>query len=102
MIRRPPRSTLFPYTTLFRSVQFEDRLTIRDIATGHIIWEYVTHEAVDPRTGRHLAPDHRSEAAVFRRDAERGTYLLRWDYVRGIAVGLAGVDNLHGSTPDHA
>src|SRR3712207_7747937 len=23
MIRRPPRSTLFPYTTLFRSVEFE-------------------------------------------------------------------------------
>src|SRR2546425_8821878 len=23
MIRRPPRSTLFPYTTLFRSVSFE-------------------------------------------------------------------------------
>src|SRR5260370_28546025 len=25
MIRRPPRSTLFPYTTLFRSAQGEDR-----------------------------------------------------------------------------
>src|SRR2546426_3033931 len=25
MIRRPPRSTLFPYTTLFRSEQLEDR-----------------------------------------------------------------------------
>src|SRR3712207_6981804 len=25
MIRRPPRSTLFPYTTLFRSVPAEDR-----------------------------------------------------------------------------
>src|SRR3712207_6964074 len=25
MIRRPPRSTLFPYTTLFRSGQGEDR-----------------------------------------------------------------------------
>src|SRR5258705_6882607 len=25
MIRRPPRSTLFPYTTLFRSVHFEVR-----------------------------------------------------------------------------
>src|SRR5258707_8754600 len=25
MIRRPPRSTLFPYTTLFRSVQRKDR-----------------------------------------------------------------------------
>src|SRR5687767_15337437 len=26
MIRRPPRSTLFPYTTLFRSVDRADRL----------------------------------------------------------------------------
>src|SRR5690348_17459210 len=25
MIRRPPRSTLFPYTTLFRSGRYEDR-----------------------------------------------------------------------------
>src|SRR5256885_14798871 len=25
MIRRPPRSTLFPYTTLFRSIPQEDR-----------------------------------------------------------------------------
>src|SRR5260221_3385998 len=25
MIRRPPRSTLFPYTTLFRSVQHQER-----------------------------------------------------------------------------
>src|SRR2546421_13009881 len=28
MIRRPPRSTLFPYTTLFRSVPILHRLTI--------------------------------------------------------------------------
>src|SRR3712207_8935440 len=28
MIRRPPRSTLFPYTTLFRSVQAGDFLYI--------------------------------------------------------------------------
>src|SRR3712207_8700639 len=27
MIRRPPRSTLFPYTTLFRSREINDRLT---------------------------------------------------------------------------
>src|SRR5688572_32712460 len=26
MLRRPPRSTLFPYTTLFRSVALEDAL----------------------------------------------------------------------------
>src|SRR5439155_2790166 len=28
MIRRPPRSTLFPYTTLFRSIQYPSRLAI--------------------------------------------------------------------------
>src|SRR2546422_3756819 len=30
MIRRPPRSTLFPYTTLFRSQDHE-----RDVVLGH-------------------------------------------------------------------
>src|SRR2546430_9832888 len=32
MIRRPPRSTLFPYTTLFRSVVQDARLQFRDRA----------------------------------------------------------------------
>src|SRR3712207_8547012 len=47
MIRRPPRSTLFPYTTLFRSVaiigliyltlrQMEDHLIIPNLV-GHIV-----------------------------------------------------------------
>src|SRR3712207_8046701 len=30
MIRRPPRSTLFPYTTLFRSIQEESRSRLDD------------------------------------------------------------------------
>src|SRR2546422_7176261 len=34
MIRRPPRSTLFPYTTLFRSPQA--RLRVRVLQTGHV------------------------------------------------------------------
>src|SRR2546427_8518064 len=38
MIRRPPRSTLFPYTTLFRSLQVLevdfDRLTGVDVGGG--------------------------------------------------------------------
>src|SRR5688572_31873661 len=37
MIRRPPRSTLFPYTTLFRSLLDEDRmllLRLRDLCSG--------------------------------------------------------------------
>src|SRR5438552_17886326 len=31
MILRPPRSTLFPYTTLFRSIEFYRRGTARDL-----------------------------------------------------------------------
>src|SRR3712207_7583928 len=31
MIRRPPRSTLFPYTTLFRS-ELEERTSLRRVA----------------------------------------------------------------------
>src|SRR5258708_26446847 len=34
MIRRPPRSTLFPYTTLFRSVQRLRRSVIDHAALG--------------------------------------------------------------------
>src|SRR3712207_6951067 len=38
MIRRPPRSTLFPYTTLFRSgdeVVGEDREAVEVVEMGH-------------------------------------------------------------------
>src|SRR5256885_9522411 len=34
MIRRPPRSTLFPYTTLFRSDDFRKRMGFRLILTA--------------------------------------------------------------------
>src|SRR5687768_17724535 len=36
MIRRPPRSTLFPYTTLFRSTELKiDRSFVQSIATDN-------------------------------------------------------------------
>src|SRR5256885_12324375 len=34
MIRRPPRSTLFPYTTLFRSPRFPDSACTTGAASG--------------------------------------------------------------------
>src|SRR2546430_10134258 len=34
MIRRPPRSTLFPYTTLFRSVHCRNWATLDDAGDG--------------------------------------------------------------------
>src|SRR5258708_8989209 len=50
MIRRPPRSTLFPYTTLFRSVDFTPKDELMEIA-GRIAklgWHVVIYfEAVD-------------------------------------------------------
>src|SRR2546430_12831715 len=37
MIRRPPRSTLFPYTTLFRSGFGDDRTLARAAARRHAV-----------------------------------------------------------------
>src|SRR2546430_17163323 len=60
MIRRPPRSTLFPYTTLFRSVLGDGRvpelLVDDDVATlrteGHLhrVCQLV-HAPLEPRAG---------------------------------------------------
>src|SRR2546422_5773244 len=42
MIRRPPRSTLFPYTTLFRSIGYNRNITVpsgRSVVAGSlVIW----------------------------------------------------------------
>src|SRR5690242_21190598 len=46
MIRRPPRSTLFPYTTLFRSVKFDSIISSplkRARKTAEIINKYHNH-----------------------------------------------------------
>src|SRR2546422_6372802 len=58
MIRRPPRSTLFPYTTLFRS-----RLAHRAVgAEGDGVEDHPRLAALDPVHLRGLAVDrHRSE-----------------------------------------
>src|SRR3712207_6932857 len=47
MIRRPPRSTLFPYTTLFRSDPY-------DGIPGEYSWCRVNDRGPDPATGRSL------------------------------------------------
>src|SRR5437667_10660547 len=53
MIRRPPRSTLFPYTTLFRSGHREERRLGRP--------EVIVHDAVEQRPhARHHRRDRKS------------------------------------------
>src|SRR2546426_4330731 len=44
MIRRPPRSTLFPYTTLFRSIQPHG--TIKDSTGTHYTFAHLNQKTV--------------------------------------------------------
>src|SRR3712207_8071799 len=68
MIRRPPRSTLFPYTTLFRSAhraRGDDRDGRGDPDRPRLL---------DVRHDHHLRPDprkHPADAARFVRDARQ-------------------------------
>src|SRR3712207_7097659 len=68
MIRRPPRSTLFPYTTLFRSIGDGERLS------GHGI-ETVRHL---PGVGENLQ-DHLQIRLVYQ---VTGVRSLNTDYAR--------------------
>src|SRR5690348_17526634 len=78
MIRRPPRSTLFPYTTLFRSILEHDRdvlellVEIRGVREGERHADHLRARGVDvhraddarralvARSHRHLVQDRKS------------------------------------------
>src|SRR2546425_12169100 len=55
MIRRPPRSTLFPYTTLFRSnpipANFQDNGTIAQLTESFVFWRVAKGGPGLPREG---------------------------------------------------
>src|SRR2546422_11334382 len=59
MIRRPPRSTLFPYTTLFRSRCVDDDLLLSG------------HDSGDDQTNRDRADDPRNRFAPEDRKSTR-------------------------------
>src|SRR5256714_8632781 len=75
MIRRPPRSTLFPYTTLFRSQQATTNQNVKKRpACSELRWAYCNHKATyfaSYLTGGDCVPDdqNRSEER-FSRNAE--------------------------------
>src|SRR3712207_8734300 len=71
MIRRPPRSTLFPYTTLFRSVDDQ-----RDVA----------HAGVDRRRRVEDVAEERRAAVVRRVAVARAQAEVLGDVQRGHAV----------------
>src|SRR2546430_3777333 len=55
MIRRPPRSTLFPYTTLFRSTAQQDAIHL-----DPALWARVD-ALYEKRAGLHLDPERSEE-----------------------------------------
>src|SRR2546427_3412000 len=73
MIRRPPRSTLFPYTTLFRSVLWTDigagdPVRIRELEDEHGEARYVAGEVerlVDRKSTRLNSSHSQISYAVF-------------------------------------
>src|SRR2546430_5531069 len=75
MIRRPPRSTLFPYTTLFRS---KTTTAGRPVATRAILTAFSTASAPElSRTDFWSAPRHGESSASLRHTSTYGSYIPR-------------------------
>src|SRR5687767_15907635 len=69
MIRRPPRSTLFPYTTLFRSATTNQNVKKRP-ACSELRWAYCNHKATyfaSYLTGGDCVPDDQNRGNGARR-----------------------------------
>src|SRR2546422_6274187 len=62
MIRRPPRSTLFPYTTLFRSIRFAGDLAPVVVVPGFLVLarfgEGFADHVLNAQARRGIAPRH--------------------------------------------
>src|SRR3712207_6941832 len=86
MIRRPPRSTLFPYTTLFRSTAAEHRQADRGAQGAaddprHFVGAHCSG-GEGGRGGRHFrAGDARGREAVAERSEEHKSELQARQYL---------------------
>src|SRR5258708_28829332 len=92
MIRRPPRSTLFPYTTLFRSV-YDSR--DGHFVTNTTIGDNVDTTAFDPATDRkstRLNSSHQIISyAVFCLKKKKAAYKTRVEKLAETAVLRGGL-----------
>src|SRR5256885_5342840 len=72
MIRRPPRSTLFPYTTLFRSVGCADaRRSVADEGERIHLAAVAQHFEVHVRPGRAAGRAHERDGLAADRKSTR-------------------------------
>src|SRR2546422_1676439 len=87
MIRRPPRSTLFPYTTLFRSEVTSPPAVVGDLVI----------------VGSSVADNHRTNApngVVRAYDARTGKQRWSWDPIAR-APGAPGAANAWSRSEEH-
>src|SRR5258707_15231038 len=83
MIRRPPRSTLFPYTTLFRSctvLLVDDEPGILMSTSGLLADEFEVHKAGSAREAQSLFAQHEIDIIVTDQGMAgmTGVELLEW------------------------
>src|SRR5258707_9799912 len=81
MIRRPPRSTLFPYTTLFRSLARElehdaDRTVHRGVARTHVEEHRIGRQLERPLVELVVQGFHRSRSEEHTSELQSRQYLV--------------------------
>src|SRR2546425_5221616 len=90
MIRRPPRSTLFPYTTLFRSVMADGSPYVGDLTTaaravaerlGHARWSLAYQSRSGGAQEPWLEPDIADVLTRLAADGERHAVVVPIGFV---------------------
>src|SRR2546427_3251492 len=98
MIRRPPRSTLFPYTTLFRSLlarHLVDAARIGDRAPQRAernVGPLRQHEEPRPRSEEHTSELQSQSNLVCRLLLEKKKYILSYVTFSLLCIGCVVMD----------
>src|SRR2546422_8282210 len=72
MIRRPPRSTLFPYTTLFRSLELARGQQLGQYAIGTVEFADLAERTIGDEVDRVFAVAHRKDRKSTRLNSSHG------------------------------
>src|SRR2546426_8368501 len=99
MIRRPPRSTLFPYTTLFRSLaEPEARVPVRlGVAPGDepVLLAEIVGIVLEPRVEVGMRHEHHAADRELEVEPARGGGVARARRAQRIAPGMARAGRGH-------
>src|SRR2546429_970798 len=89
MIRRPPRSTLFPYTTLFRSGKTHHHCVAIDESGHRLLSRRAANDEPEPRSEEHTSELQSRLHLVCRLLLEKKNYLSPDDFAGQLRGTLA-------------